>query len=112
MLIPSEGATMRGALSRWFSEHEIEPRIVGEFDDSALMKAFGRAGAGIFPAPAILAEEIREQYGAEIVGRADSVTARYYAISVERKLTHPAVVAISEAAKIEPVGGGGTAASS
>ncbi len=106
MLIPSEGATMRGALSRWFSEHEIEPRIVGEFDDSALMKAFGRAGAGIFPAPAILAEEIREQYAAEIVGRADSVAARYYAISVERKLTHPAVVAISEAAKIEPVAGG------
>ncbi len=112
MLIPSEGATMRGALSRWFSEHEIEPRIVGEFDDSALMKAFGSAGAGIFPAPAILAEEIREQYAAEIVGRADSVAARYYAISVERKLTHPAVVAISEAAKIEPVAGGGTAASS
>jgi LysR family transcriptional regulator, transcriptional activator of nhaA len=101
MLIPSDGATMRGALTRWFSEHQIEPRIVGEFDDTALMKAFGKAGAGIFPAPAILADEIREQYGAEIIGRADSVAARYYAISVERKLTHPAVVAISEAAKTD-----------
>jgi LysR family transcriptional activator of nhaA len=101
MLIPSDGATMRAALTRWFSEHQIEPRIVGEFDDTALMKAFGKAGAGIFPAPAILASEIRSQYEAESIGRADSVTARYYAISVERKLTHPAVVAISEAAKTE-----------
>jgi len=101
MLVPSDGATMRGALTRWFSEHKIEPRIVGEFDDTALMKAFGKAGAGIFPAPAILTDEIREQYAAEIIGRADSVTARYYAISVERKLAHPAVVAISEAAKTD-----------
>jgi len=101
MLIPSDGAAMRGALTRWFSEHQIEPRIVGEFDDTALMKAFGRAGAGIFPAPAIMADEIREQYTAEIIGRADGVAAKYYAISVERKLTHPAVVAISEAAKAD-----------
>lgn len=101
MLLPSDGATMRGALTRWFSENQIEPRIVGEFDDTALMKAFGKAGTGIFPAPAILADEIRSQYDAEIVGRADSVATRYYAISIERKLIHPAVVAISKAAKSE-----------
>jgi len=101
LLIPSDGATMRGALTLWFSEHHIKPRIVGEFDDTALMKAFGKAGAGIFPAPTILADEIREQYAAEIIGRAASVTARYYAISIERKLTHPSVVAISEAAKTD-----------
>jgi len=112
MLIPSDGAMMRGALSRWFAEHEIEPRIVGEFDDSALMKAFGMAGAGIFPAPAILADEIREQYAAQMIGRADSVAARFYAISVERKLTHPAVVAISEAAKTDVVVAGIAAAAS
>jgi LysR family transcriptional activator of nhaA len=101
ILIPSEGATMRRALTRWFSEHQIEPCIVGEFDDTALMKAFGKAGGGIFPAPAILADEIREQYAAETIGRADSVVASYYAISVERKLTHPAVVAISKAANTD-----------
>lgn len=99
MLIPSDGSTMRVALTRWFSEHQIKPPIVGEFDHTALMKAFGKAGAGIFPGPAILSDEIREQYAAEIIGRADSVAERHYAISVERKLTHPAVVAISEAAK-------------
>lgn len=99
VLIPADGATMRVALTRWFSDNRIQPRIVGEFDDTALMKAFGKAGAGIFPAPAILAEEIRDQYGAVIVGRAARLAATYYAISVERKLTHPAVVAVSNAAK-------------
>lgn len=99
ILLPAEGTTMRGALTRWFSEHQIQPHIVGEFDDTALMKAFGKAGAGIFPAPAILADEIRDQYDAAVIGRADKVAARYYAISIERKLTHPAVVAISETAK-------------
>lgn len=99
MLIPSDGASMRSALTRWFSEHQIEPRVVGEFDDTALMKAFGKAGAGIFPAPEVLTAEIRGQYAAEIIGRAESAAARYYAISIERKLTHPAVVAITESAK-------------
>jgi LysR family transcriptional activator of nhaA len=101
MLLPGDAAAMRGALTRWFSEHQVEPQVVGEFDDSALMKAFGKAGTGIFPAPVILADEMRSQYDAEIVGRADGVAASYYAISVERKLIHPAVVAISKAAKSE-----------
>lgn len=101
MLLPSSGATIRGALTRWFSDHQITPQTVGEFDDTALMKAFGKAGAGIFPAPVILADEIRDQYDAKIIGRADNVAVKYYAISVERKLTHPAIIAISEAAKTD-----------
>jgi LysR family transcriptional activator of nhaA len=99
VLIPGDGTTMHGALVRWFSEHQIAPRIAGEFDDAALMLAFGKAGAGVFPASEILVDEIRAQYGAECIGRADSVAARYYAISVARKLTHPAVVAVGEAAR-------------
>jgi LysR family transcriptional activator of nhaA len=98
MLIPSDSATIRGALTRWFTEHQIEPSIVGEFDDPALMKAFGKGGAGVFPAPAILADEMLEQYGAAMIGRADNVSAVYYAISIERKLIHPGVAAISKAA--------------
>lgn len=98
MLLPGDGAVMRGSIIRWFSEHQIEPRIVGEFDDAALMTAFGSAGAGTFPAPVVLADEFRAQYGAEIVGLAESVTVGFFAISVERKLTHPAVVAVSEVA--------------
>jgi len=99
MLMPGDGAAMRGSLARWFSERQIEPRVVGEFDDAALMRAFGKAGVGIFPAPAILADEILAQDEAELVGRAEDLTARYYAISVERKLMHPAVVAVSSAAE-------------
>ena len=99
LLLPGEGAAVRGPLGRWFSERRIQPRIVGEFDDTALMKAFGQAGGGIFPSPAVTAEEVRHQYGVEIVGRAEDVVVKYYAISVERRLTHPAVLAISQAAK-------------
>jgi len=99
LLLPGDKAAMQVPLTRWFSEHQIQPHIIGKFDDSALMKAFGKAGAGIFPAPAILADEMRDQYGAQIVGCAREVEVRYYAISIERRLTHPAVVAVSQAAK-------------
>ncbi|MDZ4263162.1 MAG: transcriptional activator NhaR [Pseudomonadota bacterium] len=99
LLIPGAGTAIRGPLGRWFSERGVHPRIVGEFDDTALMKAFGQAGAGIFPVPAVISEEMLRQHGAEVVGRADEIVVKYYAISVERRLTHPAVVAISEAAK-------------
>lgn len=99
LLIPGGSAAVRGPLGRWFSERGIQPRIVGEFDDTALMKAFGQAGAGVFPAPEVIAGEVQHQYGVEVVGRAEEVAVRYYAISVERRLTHPAVVAVSQAAK-------------
>jgi LysR family transcriptional activator of nhaA len=101
MLIPGEGSTMQMGLTRWFSDQGIEPRIVGEFDDSALMKAFGKAGMGIFPASVVLADEMREQFSARMIGQADGITTEYYAISVERKLSHPAVVAISAAARAD-----------
>jgi LysR family transcriptional activator of nhaA len=99
LLLPGDKAAVQTLLTRWFNEQRIQPHIIGKFDDSALMKTFGKAGAGIFPAPAILADEMRDQYGAEIVGCARDVVVRYYAISIERRLTHPAVVAVSQAAK-------------
>lgn len=99
LLIPGAAAMMRGALLRWYAEQRIDTRIVGEFDDTALMKAFGGAGAGIFPAPAAIADEVQRQFGVEIVGRVDGVEARYFAISVERRLTHPAVVAVAREAR-------------
>ena len=99
MLIPGGGAAVRGALGRWFGECGVQPRIVGEFDDTALMKAFGQAGVGIFPTPSVIAGEVAQQYGVETVGRTEAVVVEYFAISVERRLTHPAVVAVSDAAK-------------
>ena len=99
LLLPGHSAAVRGPLDRWFSERRIQPHIIGEFDDTALMKAFGQAGVGIFPAPAVTAQEVQHQYSVEMVGRAEEVVVKYYAISVERRLTHPAVLAISQAAK-------------
>jgi len=104
LLLPGEGTTMRMQLLGWFDATGIRPRIVGEFDDSALMKAFGSAGTGIFPAPAVIAQEVVRQYGVVDLGGTEAVQERFYAISVERRLRHPAVVAISEAARHELFG--------
>lgn len=105
-LIPTEGATSRRALDAWFGELEVRPEIVGEFDDSALMKAFGHGGSGLFAAASVLGDEIERQYGVRPLGPAGSIRARFYLITAERKLKHPAVVAISEAAKDDVFGDG------
>jgi LysR family transcriptional activator of nhaA len=98
LLIPGEGTAMRGRLLRWLAEQDAYPRIVGEFDDSALMRAFGQNGGGVFPAPALIADEICRHDGVRIIGQAEAVPERFYAISVERRVSHPAVLAILEAA--------------
>jgi len=79
----------------------VHPRIVGEFDDSALMKAFGEAGVGIFPSADLISDEVCRQHGVQRLGTADSVRESFYAISVERRLTHPAVRAISNAGPMQ-----------
>ena len=101
LLLPGDDVAVRPKLIRWFDQNRIRPRIAGEFDDGALMAAFGQAGAGIFSAPSAIAEQIREQYGVEIIGATGEITESFYAISVERRLSHPAVIAISEAARQE-----------
>ena len=101
MLLPLEHLALRRELNRWFDGMGIKPRVVGEFEDSALMKVFGASGAGIFPAPSAVEQQVAAQYGVRVVGRADSVRERFFAVSVERRLKHPAVVAISDAARHE-----------
>jgi len=86
---------------RWFDAERIRPQIIGEFDDGALMKAFGRAGVGIFIAPSVIAAEIALQYDVVELGHIEEVHDYYYAISVERRSVHPAVAAIRDAAKQE-----------
>ncbi|MGE0864860.1 MAG: transcriptional activator NhaR [Vicinamibacterales bacterium] len=97
-LLPTDGKTLRRTLDHWFDQQGIRPRIVAEVDDSALLTTFGQAGAGLFVAPTVIEKEVMRQYGVVPVGRLDAVRERYFAISVERRLKHPAVVAISEAA--------------
>jgi len=99
LLLPGENTTVRGHLTQWFDNLHIHPRIIGEFDDSALMKAFGHTGAGIFIAPSAIAEEVKKQYGVVSIGHTNEVRAQFFVISVERKISHPAVVAITKTAR-------------
>jgi LysR family transcriptional activator of nhaA len=94
MLMPGQDTALYGRLVRWFERHHIAPDLVAEFDDAALMKAFGRAGLGIFTSPAALADEIAEQYAVILIGTTDEVRQEFYAISVQRRTTHPCVRAI------------------
>lgn len=98
-LMPGEDAAVRPRLIKWFDKERIRPRIVGEFDDGALLKEFGEAGTGIFCMPSAVAAQIRKQYGVIEIGRTSAVVEQFYAISVERRLSHPAVLAISSAAR-------------
>ena len=97
-LLPGEDVAVRPRLLQWLDKHKLRPHIVGEFDDSALIKAFGQAGAGLFVAPTAIAEQVCRQYSVVEVGRMDAVVEQLYAITTERRLTHPAIIAISEAA--------------
>lgn len=101
LLLPGEDVAVRSRLARWLSDKRIRPRIAGEFDDGALMTAFGQAGAGIFAAPSAIEEQVVRQHDVVSIGNTDEVIEQFYAISVERKLTHPAVLAISRAARQE-----------
>jgi len=107
MLLPTDSTVLRRSLDQWFSRHDIYPNVVAEFDDSALLKAFGEHGAGVFPAPSIVEQDIRDTYGVKVVGRTDEVTESFYAITVERRMKHPAAVAISEFARSELFGSPG-----
>jgi LysR family transcriptional activator of nhaA len=100
-LLPLEKSTLRRSLNQWFDRHDIKPRVVAEFEDSALLKVFGADGVGIFAAPTVMEADVKRQYGVVLLGRAAEVRERFYAISVERKLKNPAIVAISEAARHE-----------
>jgi LysR family transcriptional activator of nhaA len=99
VLLPTENTSLRQGLDQWLQTEELAPDVRGEFEDSALLKVFGQAGDGLFPVPSVIEKIVCEQYRVQVVGRIDSVVVRFYAISVERRLTHPAVVAISEFAR-------------
>jgi len=100
-LLPMEGSGLRRSLDHWFDSAKIRPRVIGEFKDSALMKTFGEAGAGVFAAPSVIDKEVRQHYSVGCIGLLPSVMESFYAISVERKIKHAAVMRISEQARHE-----------
>jgi LysR family transcriptional activator of nhaA len=98
-LLPTQNTALRRSLEQWFDAEGIRPLVRGEFADSALLKVFGQIGTGIFAVPTAVEEEVKRQYRVRLLGRVTSVRERFYAISVERRLKHPAVVAITDSAR-------------
>lgn len=101
LLLPGKDSALRGALPRWLERQGITMRIVGEFDDSALMKAFGEGGAGIFPSATASLPDVVAHYQVEQIGVIEDIRERYFLISPERRLTHPAARVVSEHARAD-----------
>ena len=99
LLMPTTVSQFRRNLDQWFDTNDLRPRIVAEFADSALLKVFGQEGRGLFPAPLAIRQEVERQYNVELVAEVPDMAERYFAISVERRIKHPAVLAISNAAR-------------
>jgi LysR family transcriptional activator of nhaA len=98
-LLPTDSCALRRPLDQWLRDHALRPQVVAEIEDSALLKVFGQHGAGVFAAPTVVAGEVKRQYGAQAIGVAAGVHERFYAITVERRITHPATAAIAAAAR-------------
>ena len=94
VLLPTPNSSIRRSFSRWSEMRGVQPRVAGVFEDGALMTAFGQIGVGLFPAPLTIAEELGRQHGVECVGSLEGTHVRYYAVTVERQLEHPAVLMI------------------
>ena len=99
MLVPGVDTAVRSRLDQWCEANKLRHRVVGEFDDSALMKVFGQHGAGVFMGPTVLESEIETQYEVKALGRTEEIVEEFFAISVERRITHPCVIAITKAAR-------------
>jgi LysR family transcriptional activator of nhaA len=101
MLLPLVGVTLRRSLEHWFERLDVAPRLVAEFEDSAMLKVFGAEGLGIFPAPTVVEDEVMRHYGVELLGRAPGVVERFFAVTRERRVRHRAVASICESARAE-----------
>lgn len=99
LLLPTDNTTLRHTLDHWFETEGIRPRVIAEFEDSALLKVFGQQGMGLFAVPTIIETEVQQQYGVDILGHVSAIRERFYAITVNRRLRHPAVMAMSETAQ-------------
>ncbi len=100
-LLPTDNTGLRRSLDYWFETHAIRPLVIGEFEDYAMLRSFGQSGAGVFPVPSVFEQQLRKQDAVRTIGKAEDVRTHFYVISAERKLQHPAVVAISDAARRE-----------
>jgi LysR family transcriptional regulator, transcriptional activator of nhaA len=105
LLMPNPHSSVGKQIDAWLTRQQLHPRVVGEFDDAALLKAFGREGRGVFLSPSLLADETAEQYGGEVIGSSDEIVEEFFAITVERRISHPCVATITSAARGTLFGG-------
>lgn len=99
LLLPGATSSVRRQLDAWLARHHVRPRGVAEFDDSALMAAFGRDGFGVFVAPTVLEAEVAAQHAVQVIGRSEEIVEQFFGISIERRIRHPCVQAITDAAR-------------
>jgi LysR family transcriptional activator of nhaA len=103
-LLPTVNAALRRILEQWFEKRKIRPRVIGQFQDSSLLAAFGQGGIGLFAAPVAIAKEVCSHYQVETVGTFDSIRHEFFAISAERRIKHAAVAALTETARVKLFG--------
>jgi LysR family transcriptional activator of nhaA len=99
VLLPGTESAVRRKLDHWLASHAISPRIVGEFDDGAMTMAFGREGRGVLFAPTVLERQLQAEHNLKMVGQIKSIVEEFFAISIERRISHPAVAMIMDAAR-------------
>jgi LysR family transcriptional activator of nhaA len=99
LLLPTDDTAIRRGLEQWLARKGVRPKLVAEFEDYALLRAFGQRGTGVLPVPTVLARDFHRLYGLERIGPVDGVLGRFYAVSIERKIRNPAVAAICETAR-------------
>lgn len=100
LLLPGVHAVVRSHIDRWLDDQRLTPRLMGEFDDGALMKAFGQAGAGFFPGPAVLADEICSRYNVRCIGQIENIHESFWSITAERRVSHPAIMTVIASARL------------
>ncbi len=99
LLLPTDHTAVRRSLDIWMEDHQIYPDLIAEFEDSALLKAFGQAGEGLFPVPTAIESLIKRQYNVQLVGRVEQVKDKFYAISPEKRVHHPATAMVVKQAR-------------
>ncbi len=99
MLLPTDNTSLRRSLEEWFAAAKIRPKVEAEFEDGALLNAFGQDGVGVFAVPLAIRRDVEAQYGVRLIGVAAQIRERFYALSIDRRITHPAVVAITRSAR-------------
>lgn len=100
-LLPTQNCNLRRDLEKWFRSAGVEPQVVAEFEDAALTKIVATSGQGFLAVPSVVASEAVERYGFVPIGRTKEVQTQFYAITAERRFTHPAILAITE--RLRPV---------